>query len=110
MTAPHPPARTDRRSRPACRVPKRYTPLTTAPAGSSADAPGPLLRDPPLEPDAGAQADEGVEVVEAVAEPITVSRCSTMSRVVTGWGDTRQRRPSNGTGQRIIAENMEVPS
>jgi hypothetical protein len=26
------------------------------------------LRDPPLEPDAGGQADEGVEVVEAVAE------------------------------------------
>ena len=44
-------------------------PLTSAPSvGSSADAPGPLLRDPPLEPDAGGQADEGVEVVEAVAE------------------------------------------
>jgi hypothetical protein len=44
-------------------------PLTSAPSvGSSADAPGPPLRDPPPGPDAGAQADEGAEVIEAGAE------------------------------------------
>jgi hypothetical protein len=47
----------------------RYTPLTTAPpVGSSADAPAHSCGIPPLEPDAGAPADEGVEVVAAVAE------------------------------------------
>jgi hypothetical protein len=33
-----------------------------------------------------------------------------MSRIVTGWGDTRQRTPSNDTGKRITTENVEATS
>ena len=61
-------ARTDRRQspRPSSEAvhPAHHPPSVR----STADAPSPLLRDPLLEPDAGAHAGEGVEVVEAVAE------------------------------------------
>jgi hypothetical protein len=33
-------------------------------------------------------------------------RCRMMIAVVIGWGDTRQRTPSNAAGQRAIAQNV----
>ena len=43
------------------------------------------------------------------AMPDTAMRCWMMIAVVIGWGEMRQRTPSNAAGQRAIAQNVEFP-
>jgi hypothetical protein len=74
------------------------------------DAPGPLLRDLLLEPDAGAQPDEGVEVPQAVAGAHHRQSVFDDEPGRDRLGRRQAARPSNDTGQRIIAENVEASS
>jgi hypothetical protein len=64
---------------------------------------GPLLWDSLGKPDAGVQADQGVEIVEAVAEAKQGQPALDDVPGVTGCGDSRQRTPSNASGKRVIA-------
>jgi hypothetical protein len=69
---------------------------------------GPLLRDPLLEADPAAQAEESVELLEVVTQTWHGQPAFGDIAGVTGWGETRQRTSSNSVGNRVIAAKIET--